>query len=98
MRRVTGILVTTALLAVLAMTALAPAASSAPAGYRYPSSVKKAFVKGCIKGGGTRAACTCAINSLERHYSYRAFLDLIDYVDRHGRFTRKAEKLIRACA
>jgi hypothetical protein len=94
-RRLTGILV----MAVLAMAALAPATPAAPAeGYTIPSKVKREFVKGCREGGGTRRQCTCAINSLERHYSYKAFLDLIEFVDRHGRFTRKATKLIQRCA
>jgi hypothetical protein len=98
MRRATRILVATALLAVLAMSALAPAASPSPAGYRYPAAIKKQFVKGCVKGGGSKRACTCAINSLERHYSYKSFLRLIDRVNRTGKFPRKAEKLIQACA
>ena len=98
MRRTAGVLATVALMAVLALSAFAPAApAQAVEGYKLPSSIKSEFVKGCRQGGGTRRECRCAINTLERHYSYRAFLEMIDFVDRKGRFPSKARKLIQRC-
>jgi hypothetical protein len=98
MRSVTGTLVTAALIAVLALTALAPAGAAAPSGLSYPSSVKTAFVKGCVEGGGSRAACKCVIRKIERRYSLRQFLRIIDRVNDTGRFPSAINRMINSCA
>ena len=97
MRRVTGFLATAALIAALALAAVAPA-GAAPTGLRYPSSVKSEFVKGCVKGGGTRAACKCIIRKIERRYSYRQFIRIINRVNETGEFPAAINRMINSCA
>jgi hypothetical protein len=96
MRRV---LIISALTAALALVAFTPAASTSPGGTygSLPSSVKSAFVKGCIRGGGSRAACKCVIRKFERRYTLRQFLRIIDRVNETGEFSRRDERMIRAC-
>ena len=98
MRRVGGVLATVALMAVLALAAVAPATSASPEGYGYPSSVKSAFVRGCIKGGGSSGACKCVMRKIEREYSYRSFLRIIRRVNKTGDFPSKVDSMITSCA
>src|SRR5215208_3915087 len=98
MRRVTTILSTAALTAVLAIAAVAPAAGGSPSGLRYPSSVKAEFVRGCVKGGGSKAACKCVIRKMERRYSYRQFLRIIKRADETGEFPSAVDRMIESCA
>ena len=83
--------------AMAAITVAAPAALSEPSGLRYPHSVKHQFVKGCLKGGGSRRACVCAIHGIERTYSFSQFLSIINRVNRTGEFPPKVRRIIRRC-
>ena len=98
MRRMSGVLTAVALIGLLALTALAPAAGASPSGLRYPSSIRSEFVKGCVQGGGSRAACKCVIRKFERRYTLRQFLRIIDRVNETGRFSARDERMIRSCA
>jgi hypothetical protein len=79
------------------MTAFAPAQARS-SGYAYPPSIKAEFVRGCIKGGGSRAACQCVIRKIERHYSFRKFLRIIDRVNDTREFPDGVVRLIESCA
>ena len=98
MRRVTTILSTAALAAALAIAALAPAAGASPTGLAYPTSVKAEFVRGCVKGGGSRAACKCVIRKMERRYSYRQFVRIMKSADETGEFPSAVDQMIESCA
>lgn len=98
MRRMPGILATAAMIAALALAALAPGASSSASGLRYPSSVKSAFVKGCVEGGGSRAACKCVLRKMERRYSYRQFRRIVRRADETGEFPPAVDRMVESCA
>jgi FHA domain len=63
----------------------------------YPPNVKRQFVKGCQNGGGSKGACQCAINQIEKNYDLIEFLDIIGKVNKTGKFPSKVERLIRRC-
>jgi hypothetical protein len=93
-----GILATAAMIAALALAALAPGATSSPSGLRYPSSVKSSFVKGCVNGGGSKAACKCVLRKMERRYSYKQFRRIIRRADDTGEFPPAVDRMIESCA
>ncbi|MEA2143005.1 MAG: hypothetical protein QOI64_1435 [Solirubrobacteraceae bacterium] len=63
-----------------------------------PPNVKKQFVQGCTKGGGSKAACTCAIDEIDKKYDFIEFLDIINKVNDTGKFPPKVQKIIQSCA
>jgi pSer/pThr/pTyr-binding forkhead associated (FHA) protein len=63
-----------------------------------PPNVKKQFVKGCVKGGGSKAACNCAIDEIDKKYDFVEFLDIISKVNKTGSFPPKVKKIIQSCA
>jgi pSer/pThr/pTyr-binding forkhead associated (FHA) protein len=63
-----------------------------------PPNVKKQFVKGCVKGGGSKAACNCAIDEIDKKYDFVEFLDIIQKVNKTGSFPPKVKKIIQSCA
>jgi hypothetical protein len=98
MRRVMAILATAALMATLMLAALAPAAVTSPGGYAaYPNSVRSEFIKGCMKGGGNRAACKCTINKIQKRYSLKKFVKIAKRVADGGEFPAAIVKMAQAC-
>lgn len=63
-----------------------------------PPNVKKQFVKGCVKGGGSKTACTCAIDEIDQQYDFVEFLDIISKVNKTGSFPPRVKKIIQSCA
>jgi pSer/pThr/pTyr-binding forkhead associated (FHA) protein len=63
-----------------------------------PPNIKKQFVKGCKKGGGSGAACNCAIDEIDQKYDFVEFLDIINKVNKTGEFPPKVKKIIQSCA
>jgi hypothetical protein len=63
-----------------------------------PPNVKKQFVKGCVKGGGSKTACNCAIDEIDKKYDFVEFLDIISKVNKTGSFPPKVKKIIQSCA
>src|SRR5829696_7277873 len=63
----------------------------------YPPNVKRQFVKGCTRGGGSEGACQCAINQIEKNYDIVEFLDIISKVNKTGKFPGNVERLIKRC-
>jgi hypothetical protein len=63
-----------------------------------PPNVKKQFVKGCVKGGGSKSACNCAIDEIDKKYDFVEFLDIISKVNKTGTFPPKVKKIIQSCA
>ena len=59
--------------------------------------VKRQFVKGCTNGGGSKGACQCAINQIEKNYDLIEFLDIIGKVNKTGKFPKNVERIIRKC-
>ena len=64
---------------------------------KYPPNVKRQFVTGCQRGGGSKGACQCAINQIEKNYDLIQFLDIIGKVNKTGKFPSTVERLIRKC-
>jgi hypothetical protein len=89
-----AVLLVTAVLSIGAVSV----AGAAPAGFKYPSNVKSSFVKGCVKGGGSRSACRCTINAIERRYSLSQFLSIVKRANRTGKFPAGVQRIIRSCA
>ena len=63
-----------------------------------PPNVKKQFVTGCQKGGGSKTACTCAIDEIDKKYDFVEFLDIIQKVNSTGKFPPKVQQIIQSCA
>jgi pSer/pThr/pTyr-binding forkhead associated (FHA) protein len=63
-----------------------------------PPNVKKQFVSGCQKGGGSKTACTCAIDEIDKKYNFIEFLDIIQKVNSTGKFPAPVQKIIQSCA
>jgi hypothetical protein len=63
----------------------------------YPPNVKRQFVTGCTRGGGSKGACQCAINQIEKNYDLIEFLEIIGKVNKTGKFPANVERLIRRC-
>jgi hypothetical protein len=63
-----------------------------------PPNVKKQFVTGCEKGGGSKTACQCAIDEIDKKYDFVEFLDIINKVNDTGKFPPKVQKIIQSCA
>lgn len=80
----------------VAIVALSGLFASSAAAYRYPASIKRQFITGCVEGGGTKAQCKCVIRKIERRYSLDAFLDLIS--EASGGLPRPLRKIVRSCA
>jgi hypothetical protein len=75
------------------------AAGPGATGYaNYPTSVERAFIKGCVQGGGSRAACKCVIRKIERRYSLRRFLQIVTRVNETGDFPSAIDRMINSCA
>jgi hypothetical protein len=98
MRALTRTLTIAILGAVLMVAAVVPAAGTTSAGYAYPSDIKAAFVKGCVKGGASRAACKCVIRKLERRYSLKQFTRIVKRAADSGDFPAAVDKIIANCA
>jgi hypothetical protein len=98
MRGILRRLTVVALAAVLMIAAFAPAASTAPAGYKYPSSVRAAFVRGCVKGGGSRAACTCTIKKIEKRYTLKQFVRISKRAEKTGKLPAAIVRMAKSCA
>jgi hypothetical protein len=63
----------------------------------YPPNVKKQFVSGCKKGGGSQSQCKCTINRIEKKYNLIQFLDFINKANRTGKFPPKVEAIVLSC-
>ena len=63
-----------------------------------PPNIKKQFVRGCKKGGGSSTACNCAIDEIDQKYDFVEFLDIINKVNKTGEFPPKVKKIIQSCA
>jgi hypothetical protein len=63
-----------------------------------PPNVKKQFVTGCERGGGSKTACQCAIDEIDKQYDFVEFLDIINDVNKTGKFPPKVQKIIQSCA
>jgi hypothetical protein len=99
MRSIGRRLAIAATLAALMLAALAPVGSTAPSGYaHYPSKVRKAFVKGCVKGGASRAVCTCTINGIEKKYSLKQFVAIANKQQKTGKLPAAIGKIAKGCA
>jgi hypothetical protein len=86
-----------ALAAALMLAVLVPAAGTTPAGYKYPSDVSAAFVKGCVKGGGSRGACKCVIRKMERKYTLKQFMRIVKRAADSGDFPAAVDRMIASC-
>ena len=96
MTGVRRILITAAVVA-LSAAAVVPAASTADGRYDIPKSVKRQFVKECAKAGAPRRKCRCAIRRLDKAYTFRQYIRLLRYVEKHNKFPRKARRIIISC-
>ena len=64
----------------------------------YPPNVKKQFVKGCQNGGGSKSACQCTIDEIEKKYDLIEFLEIVEKANDSGKFPSPVQKIIRKCA
>ena len=64
----------------------------------YPPNVKKQFVKGCRNGGGSKSACQCTIDEIEKKYDLIEFLEIVEKANSSGKFPSPVQKIIRKCA
>ena len=64
----------------------------------YPPNVKKQFVKGCRNGGGSKSACQCTIDAIEKKYDLIEFLEIVEKANSSGKFPSGVQKIIRRCA
>jgi hypothetical protein len=80
----------------MSLAAVPAAADAVPA--KYPSSVRNAFVKGCVSGGGTKTQCKCVIKKIERRYTLAQFERIVRRVNRGSDFPTPIQRMIEACA
>ncbi len=64
----------------------------------YPPNVKRQFVKGCQNGGGSKSACQCTIDEIEKKYDLIEFLEIVEKANDSGKFPGPVQKIIRRCA
>ena len=62
-----------------------------------PPATKKQFVKQCSSQGAPRSACKCAIDKIDDEYDFVEYIELLQRVQKTGKFPPKAQKLIQSC-
>ena len=84
-----------AILAAGASISLVPATTATAE--NFPSNVDKAFIKGCIDGGASRAVCKCTLRKIEKKYTLKQFERISRRVEDGGELPAAIEKMAAAC-
>jgi hypothetical protein len=77
------------------MLAAVPATEAATA--KYPKDVTSPFIKGCVKGGGSKAACKCTIRKIEQNYTLKEFEKILAKFEKTNKLPAKITQLAAAC-
>src|SRR3954454_24709034 len=84
--------------ALVSVAALVPVANAGATTHRYPNTVRNAFVKGCVQGGGSHTQCKCVIRKIERRYTLKQFERIVRRVSRGGEFPTPVTRFVESCA
>ena len=85
-----------AILAAGASISLVPATTATAE--NYPSNIDKAFIKGCVEGGASRAVCKCTLRKIERKYTLKQFVKISKRIEKGGDLPAAIEKMAGSCA
>ncbi|GAC1315863.1 MAG: hypothetical protein NVSMB25_00520 [Thermoleophilaceae bacterium] len=85
-------------LAAIALVCLLGGSASAAPTYRYPKAVSNAFVRGCVKGGSSKAICNCIIVKLQQRDSYKKFKRLVVRFGKTGKLPPELRSVAVKCA